>query len=196
MSWNTGRPIFHRLPGENGAYTDNFVVDALTSPWDELLLDTKDKLDNYYSDYLDPDTALDANLPWLAQLCGFTGEYSLVSYPVTAQREFIKKSFSFIWPFKGSRPVLEFVLSLVSGAKLYILGEFLADISKCDIDTLGADTNLIYFVLMPLSYLRTSPNWTLAKKLLHLYAPAYTKGILCYEHFYADFSACGEPLFD
>jgi hypothetical protein len=202
--WDTGRPILHRLPGQNEGYDHEDptsspyppVSDWLTQFWDELLIQTKEKFESFHANYLDPVTALPENLDWLAQMCGFTGAYWDASWPDATKRKLIAQSYLFIWPYKGTRAVLEFMYGEAFGlnARIYILGEFLAGVTQVPA-AVGGET-LRFYVRVPLLYLRTSPDWGLTDRLRRLYSPAYVDSSVVYERFYAGFSLAGEPVFD
>lgn len=53
---------------------DDDVSKYLTSGVDEFLMDKKDSIDNFYRDFLDPDTCDPSLLDWLAQHIGLFGE--------------------------------------------------------------------------------------------------------------------------
>ncbi len=205
MAWNTGKPIHDRLPGENEGYRKdeswsgyNPTIDPpiarwLTEPWDGLLIEVKTKTENVYATHLNPLTAQPENLDWLAQLCGFTGEYWDVSWSVAVKRQLIAQSLVDIWENKGSRVLLEWLIQLFGlQARIYLLGEFLADINKAG-DVLGGEA-LHYWLLVKLNYLRTSDEWKLLEKLNRLYSPVYCDSAVVYEQFFADFSIAGDPV--
>ncbi|MBW4677766.1 MAG: phage tail protein [Desmonostoc geniculatum HA4340-LM1] len=201
-AWELGRPIYKRLPIAEEKYQLSPddpeldpVADWLTLPIDEYLMAIKAAVDNFYADYLDPATAKAENLDWLAQLCGFTGEYWETSWTEAQKRSLISNAFTFIWESKGTRAVLEFLL-LTFGiqGKIYLLGEFLAGRNVAG-DALGGES-LEYFLLLPLAYLRTSYQWRLAVKFNRLYGLVYVKSTVCYSQFVAGFSIAGDPIFD
>jgi hypothetical protein len=200
-AWEQGRPIYKRLPIAEEKYqvADDTeldpVADWLTLPIDELLITIKLTTENFYADYLDPATAKLENLDWLAQLCGFTGEYWETSWTEAQKRALIANAFIFIWESKGTRAVLEFLLVIFGiQGRLYLLGEFLAGRNKAG-EALGGEA-LEYFLLLPLTYLRTSSQWRLATKFNRLYGPVYVSKSVCYSQFFAGFSICGDPVFD
>jgi hypothetical protein len=170
------------------------VADWLTQPLDENLIAIKSVIKNFFQNYLDPDTAEATNLDWLAQLCGYVGEYWETQWSEQSKRTLLK-NYCFVWESKGSRPCLEFLLNVFAiSSKIYLLGEFLAG-RNCAGESLGGEA-LEYFLLLPLRYLRTSEEWRLASKINRLYSPCYVKSIVCYSQFTAGFSAVGEPVFD
>ncbi|NDJ20940.1 hypothetical protein GS682_04630 [Nostoc sp. B(2019)] len=201
-AWELLRPIYKRLPIAEEKYQVsqddpelNPVADWLTLPVDEYLIVVKAAVDNFYTDYLDPTTAKAENLDWLAQLCGFTGEYWETSWTEAQKRSLIANAFTFIWESKGTRAVLEFLLDTFSiQSKVYLLGEFLAGRNVAG-DALGGES-LEYFLLLPLAYLRTSYQWRLATKFNRLYGPVYVKSTVCYSQFFCGFSCAGDPVFD
>lgn len=201
-AWEQGRPIYKRLPIAEEKYQVaagdpelDPVADWLTAPIDELLIAVKIATQSFYNDYLDPTTAKEKNLDWLAQLCGFTGEYWETSWTTAQKRTLIANAFTFIWQAKGTRAVLEFMLATFAiQGKIYLLGEFLADRNKTG-EALGGEA-LEYYLLLPLKYLRTSYEWRLASKINRLYSPIYVKSQVCYNQFYCGFSAVGDLVFD
>ncbi len=111
-SWQLNRPIYLRLPNESGAYQGNEIVDAITTPWDEQLVDIKNTLLNFNNDFINPDTARVDALDWLAQLSGFTGEYWDTNWTAAIKRELIKNSHTKIWSHKGTVMLLQYLLDL------------------------------------------------------------------------------------
>lgn len=197
--WDTNRPIYDRLPGENGGYREEeaesvTVADLLTQPWDDLLMETKGAIDHFERDYLDPATALPQHLDWLAQLCGFTGDYWDSDWAVPIKRQLIERSYSFIWENKGSRDLMEWLLATFGlNAQIYLQGEFLAGITRLP-GTVGGD-GFWYLLTVQLIYLRSSPEWKLLERLNRLYGPVYCESRVCYDQFYAGFSVAGDPVF-
>jgi hypothetical protein len=205
--WESGKPIYSRLPGENSGYTKDEEFDDydpiadppiarwLTEFWDEMLVSTKLKADGIYTTHLNPVTADAANLDWLAQLCGFTGEYWQSTWPESAKRALIANSFDFIWPNKGTKMLFEWLFETFSvNARIYELDEFLADINSAE-DLLGGSP-LNYYIVVSLLYLRDSSTWRLIELLNRTYGPVYHESRVCYDDFYADFSVTGDPVFD
>ncbi|HEY9736751.1 MAG TPA: phage tail protein [Trichocoleus sp.] len=194
--WNTGRPIHGRLPQESQQYQGNEPTDWLTQPWDGLLMDSKAAADSLYADYLNPETCRADAIDWLAQLTGFTGAYWDTSWPLVVKRILIAEAFSRIWPEKGSRALLEWLLEIFElQGQLYILGDFLAGINKAG-DPLGSDEGFEYFIRVPIAYLRTGASWKLMEKLNALFGPIYCQSRVTYDQFTAGFSVAGDPVFD
>lgn len=192
--WKTGRPIYHRLPIESGAYQGNVAVDAITKPFDQILMEYKSLLLHFEANYLNPDTALPENLDWLAQLCGYTGEYWDTAWTPVQKRKLIKNSHQFVWRNKGTRELLEWLLNDVFdlGASIFQPGSFRLDVNRIG-ETLGGDA-LIYFIVMPLKFRTTSREWKLAERLDRLYMPCFCESVVVYDQFYLDQSALGHPL--
>jgi Phage tail protein (Tail_P2_I) len=192
--WDTDRPIYHRLPAESEAYQGNPIVDAVTAPFDELLVQWRDVALHFERDFLDSQTCKPEALDWLAQLCGFTGDYWDTDWPEAAKRELIARSHQFIWPNKGTQILLEYLLSVFAiNAGIYRTGQFLAGISTAG-SALGGEL-LQYWVLMPIQYRRTGMEWGLVERFVRLYMPCFVEHAVCYEKFHAGFSAAGEPVF-
>ena len=201
MSWENNAPIYGRLPGESEAYRkgeDNAeepVAQWLTTPWDALLCETRDKVNSFYQDFLNPLTAKPEHLDWLSGLCGYTSEYSLVEYPEAIKRQLIARAFDYVWINKGTKNLLEYLIiqSFQVDAEIYLLGNFIADVSVVG-DTLGGEA-FEYYIRLPLKYLRTSKTWQLTERLNRLYGPIYCHSQVLYDRFYAGFSAAGELIF-
>lgn len=197
--WDTRRPVYHRLPqagyqaSEPGEIT---VTDALTAPVDGFLMLVGGLIDSVEADYLNPETAKAANLDWLAQLCGFTGEYWDLSWSEAIKRQLIKDAYTFVWRHKGSTTLLTYLLNLFAiRGKVHVVGAFVLSSSKLG-QPLGYKA-LEYLVLMPLDqggYLRNSYEWILVKRFIRLYMPCFARGRVVYNRFKLGFSTLGEPL--
>lgn len=195
MSWSNGRPIYGRLPEESQQYQGNDPSDWLTQPWDELLTDSRNLAQNFYTTHLNPATAAPANLDWLAQLSGYAGAYWDSQWPVSVKRTLIAEAFSRVWPGKGTRAVLEWVIDLFSlQMRLYLVGDFLAGFNAAG-DPLGTEEGFQYFLRVRLIYSRSGPEWALLERLNRLYSPVFVTSRICYDQFYAGFSVANDPVF-
>lgn len=191
--WGSGIPILGRLPGINGKYSDNDVAKYLTAYWDELLVQTKGKVDDLYRQ-LDPLTCDEEWLDFLGFISGFSEGYSLSNYPVEAKRLMISRAFDLIWPNKGSKAVLEFILdALEINHSLWAGENFLAGITELPA-TLGGN-EWRYYIRLPLIYLPNSDEFLRVELVKDLYGPVYADGGVCYDQFYAGFSRAGDPTF-
>jgi hypothetical protein len=115
-SSSMARPIYNRLPSSSGAYysdSGDTVAKWLVAGGDEELSVAKDRISNFYSDYLDPDTCYPTYLDWLAQHIGLFGVLWDLQWTVPVKRAMIKNAFGW-WDreFDGSNH------------KSKILGEF------------------------------------------------------------------------
>jgi hypothetical protein len=205
--WDTDRPIYDRLPGENEGYRkdedwdgydaeiDPPIARWLTAPWDSLSVELKGKIEALYTTHFNPETADAENLDWLAQLAGFTGEYWSSDWDESVKRQLILYGLDFIWESKGSRELLEWLIELFGlQSRVYFLGEFLAGITLLPA-TLGGN-GFSYYLLVSLAYLRTSPEWAMLERLNRLFGAVYCESRVCYDQFYAGFSLAGDPCFD
>lgn len=206
MDWKTGRPIYDRLPGaEEGYRIDESAPDYnpeecppvarwITTPWDELLVELREKLDGFPVTALDPLTADEVNLDWLAQFAGFTGRYWSASWPTEVKRVLIANAYGFIWPNKGTRRLLEFLFTIFElDAAIFVQGEFRAGINSPG-DTVGGGA-LNYWITASLDYLRTSAEWQQLQQFDALFGAAYAESAVVYDRWYAGFSAPGDPVF-
>lgn len=202
-AWEEGKPIYKRLPGDNEGYQRDQewegyepeldVAYWLTKPWDDLLIETKQKIDDFYTNYLNPATAQPEYLDWLAQLCGFSGNYWDSQWPIAVKRSLLSNSYNFIWPNKGTRELFEWLFGVfVLEASVLVIGDFLFDVTLLDAPIGGG--NLKYYIVTKLVYLRTSPEWALLEKLNELFGPVFCESRVIYEQFYFDFSVCGDLI--
>jgi len=195
-AWSEGRPIFLRLPSDAERYQGNPAVDAITAPFDSILVSYKAAIDNFERDFLNADTARSDALDWLGQLCGFTGKFWQADWTDAQKRLLIKNSHSFIWANKGTERLLIWLLSVFAiDATVLSTGDFLADINAADDDSVGGD-QLQYYLLMPITYQTTDKAWLLATRLNDLYMPVFCDSAIVYASFMADLSSADDPTFD
>lgn len=195
-AWEQGRPIYLRLPREAGQYQGNETCEWVTRWVDAILMEIKAAIENFEVDFVDPTTARSAALDWLGQYHGFSEEYAEPTADDAIKRKLIADAQSFIWANKGRPELMEYLLETFGiNGRLYLVGSFLADIHRADLDLVGGEP-LYYFILLPLNngYLRTSPEWKLVEKLDRLYMPCYVRSRVCYEELYADFSVADDPV--
>lgn len=195
-AWESGRPIYNRLPIESGQYQGNVAVDAMTGWIDALLVAVKVSVINFERDFTDPVTARVDALDWLAQYHGFTGEYWEPQWSTAIKRQLITDGQTYIFPSRGLTELLEYFFDLFGiDGRLYLVGSFLAGINVAG-DPCGGDP-LYYYILLPLvnGYMRTSYEWNLVVKLNRLYMPCAVRSLVCYQQFYAGFSVAGDPVF-
>lgn len=192
------RPIYTSLPGVFGQYfSDNEPSNYLTSYWDSLYCNTKHSIDDLKT-HLNPLTCDAKYLPLLGVLAGFSENYAILNcFDIQCQRNIINKSHSFIWPNKGSKAVLDYLLDCLGiSYTLYSVDNFLADINVAGDAIGGTGEELINFYLVSDTITRNSSEWNKLKLIIDLFTPIYASHTLTYEHFKAGISACGEPVFD
>lgn len=207
MSWESGRPIYDRLPGASELYkkdntdSDNYnptkdVAAWLVAFWDDLLIEQRSNVDNLYRDVFNPDTAKPENLDWLAQLAGYTGEYWSSQWTDTQKRQLIKRAYDYVWINKGTKALLEWLIELFElDAVVYSPGQFILGETPLG-SPLGGEPfkYLINVDFRGAGYLRTSPQWKLLEKLNELYGTAYSESRVQYTKFILGFSALGDSL--
>ncbi|MBD2452240.1 hypothetical protein H6G76_35105 [Nostoc sp. FACHB-152] len=176
QAWQTGRPIFSRLPE---VYQENPVADWLTEYWDELLTQNKAKIDDLPRN-LDPTTCDENWLDFLAPLCGFTGEYWDKSWKTSSKRLLLANSYTLIWKNKGSREVLSFVLNALGiEHEIWTGSSFILGVSQVSIDKLGSGA-WQYKVLLPSRYAQEGYEFKLARKINRLFGPLWCKSEVRY----------------
>jgi phage tail P2-like protein len=205
-SWQLNRPIYLRLPNESGAYQGNEIVDAITTPWDEQLVDIKNTLLNFNNDFINPDTARVDALDWLAQLSGFTGEYWDTNWTAAIKRELIKNSHTKIWSHKGTVMLLQYLLDLF-GLDAVVYAENVWFIGITAIGSPVGGRTLYYAIKLFIPgaenrqfYTRNSKEWKFIERLNRLYMPCWCGSIptngnfIHYEKFIIGVSAVGDPI--
>lgn len=172
QAWSTGRPIFSRLPdcykNENSS-----VADWLTSFFDDLLISTKDKVDDIPRQ-LDP-SLCDSNwLDFLAPLCGFYGQYWDKYWNDNHKRNLLINSYKKIWSNKGSKSCLSTVLTCFEIPHAILSkGDFVLGSSKLSLDELGK-TPWEYTIYLN-SFYTSTPTADLVRKLNKLFGPCWCK---------------------
>lgn len=190
MPWHDSRPVFSRLP-ERG-YRDNPIADALTSWVDEKLTAKADQLQSFYLQ-LDPSTASDEYLDYLAFLVGLSGSYWDTEWTPQVKRSLIAASHNYLWANRGTLGVIEFVLK-THGISYDIWQDGSSVLPFKLPKTFGAN-RLRFFVRLPLRYARTSSEWREAERVLKCYAPAVVQCKVYYQGFRMSFSRLGDAMF-
>ena len=197
QAWSSGRPIYSRLPGVNGGYQsdegDN-PADWFTQYFDDLLVEVKAKVDDLPRQ-LDPQTCDPEWLDFLAPLCGFSDEYWDAGFPIAVKRSLLSSAYTVLWPNKGSEMVLTWLLALFGIAHQLWLGDsFTLGVSTLP-GTIGSP-EWQFYILLPLQYLRESPEFARAQQIRRLYSPAFCDSLVAYDNFYCGFSVLGDPIFE
>lgn len=169
-AWRDGRPVFNRLPGVNGGYSDNEVADWLTRYWDELLTTLSLGVDDVPRQ-IDPLTCDVFWLDFLAIPTGWVGLYWDTTWPESAKRLLLAASLDFIWPRKGTREVLSFVLNALAIEHVIQEGEsFLIGRNEVG-DALG-EVAWDYTIVLPTRYQNT-PVEREARRIDSLFGPLW-----------------------
>lgn len=201
-AWDEGRPIFKRLP--QYGWQDNEVADWITEAYDQILIELKTAIENFPRDYIDPDTALSANLDWLAQLMGYTGEYWDSSWDDTIKRQLIKDAQQIVWRYKGSYFLLAYLLEIfeLQHVQIKLQGQWTIGVSKVG-DAIGGPLMVYSLVIGNDSnpgYIRASQAWRLIERLNRLYMPCWCSPItlngnfLHYHRWRVGMSMVGDPI--
>ena len=172
-AWISDRPIFNRLPGVNGAYSENAIADYLTGYWDELLVSTRETVEEIEERQLDPLLCDPQWLDFLAPLLGWDAKYWDKNYPIAGKRQLLNNSYQglSIWENKGTRDVLSFVLTQVGVMNRVIIpGDFLINISHVG-DLIGT-REWEYTIILPVGYAGQDKE-KLTRKIRSLFAPAW-----------------------
>lgn len=204
--WATGRPIYHRLPVDCQQYqrepvdeNDIIPADVLTDWFDVFLMASKLSVDNLFVDYLQPNTAKSSALDWLAQICGFTGEFWDATWDDTIKRQLIADSYRFIWPNRGNSDVLVYLIQLFQLPtyplfNIYIVPYWLANITNTP--NIAGRVPDQFFIRLLNTTIRDDWFWHQAKDFVKLYSPAWVNGVVCFDYWYAGSSAANDGVFD
>ncbi|UKO99354.1 phage tail protein [Nostoc sp. UHCC 0870] len=177
-AWASNRPIYSRLPE---IYKENKVADCLTIHFDELLTETKAKVDDIPRQ-LNPQTCDPIWLDFLAPLCGFTGEYWDRGWTTLAKRRLLTYSYQYIWSNKGSQDTLSLVLNCFSIRHVILSeGDFILGTSQVG-DILGS-TPWEYTIYLPTAYIGNY-KVKLTEKLNRLFGPCWCKSQIKFEDKY------------
>jgi Phage tail protein (Tail_P2_I) len=145
------RPLFSRLPGVQGQYSRNSVVDSITKFWDEFLVFQKSQVDLLFTQNLNPLTCDSEYLDYLAYMSGFNDRYWERSYPDSAKRKLIDGAFKVIWRRFGTFQSLGYVIDCfdiknrIQKTGDYTVGESLVG------DVIG-DLGFNYTIFLPTIY--------------------------------------------
>ena len=188
-AWADRRPVYERLP-EYG-YQDNPVADWLTQWVDSYLTGTAQTLQAFYNE-LDPDTAQDSSLDYLASLVGLFGVYYDTQWSSAVKRDFIA-SVGTLFSTRGTRSCIEQVLSIHGYQySIWLSGALTLPVKLPG--TFGSN-NLSFFLRLPIQYQYRGKEWREAERTLRNYAPAVVQSSVTYDRYYLGFSRLGQPLF-
>lgn len=187
------RPLFARLPGFYGGFTENADADLVTKPVDDLLVELKAKLDDL-DRQLDPMRCDAEWLPVLAAMAGFTGQYFNPKWPEVVRRSLVRDGFTKIWPNKGSRGVLDLVLGYFGyDYKIWAGSPLLAGTMVAG-DVVGLEP-WTFYLQVGTRYLRDSVEFRTMDEIRRLFSPVYCKSRVVYKRFSAGLSVAGDPVF-
>lgn len=186
--WSNGTPIYDRLPGINGGYK-NDVSQWLTIYFDENIINLNALMDNF-NEQLDPETCDAKYLDYLAGLFGWSGEYWSTTYPEQTKRALLANSFSLIWPQKGSKNVLAFVITAFGIPNVIQEGDsFIIGVDEVG-DELG-EIAWTYRIILPSQYFK-SPEEALVRKLNALFGPIWcASDIIFDDNYFGTFDIIG-----
>lgn len=189
------RPIYARLPKINQRYqaeNPENPTNWITRWFDELLVQTKTTLDDLPRQL----NALTCDEEWIdfvAYLGGFTGEYWDKSWPLGSKR-LIASEANWIWSNKGTRQVLEYLFAALNLDVTIWAGEqFYPDVTP--LPAFLGEPTYQYWAIVPITYLRTSPEYRLADRINRLFGAVVSDSRVVYDGFYPGLSYPGDPVF-
>lgn len=200
-AWDDGRPIFKRLP--QYGWQDNEVADQITAAYDAVLMELKDAIANFPTNYMDPDLCRADALDWLAQLSGYTGEYWDTKWDEALKRQLIKDAQPVTWRYKGSLHLLNYLIDLFQlQVQVRVQGAWTVGLTAIG-SAIGGPL-LIYSLIVgddssPV-YIRDSEEWRLIERLNRLYMPCWNSpatlngNFVHYHRFRVGLSLVGDPI--
>lgn len=203
MSWKSLRPIFNRLPSayrddNDGANASNY----LTAFWDELAVEIRTKVSGFYDTYLDPASAPEDWLDWIAQLCGYTEEFWSPAWDARIKRQLIADSYKRIWVERGTQAGIDYwfdtfeldTYNPVDPSKtVYLIDYFKAGETSAPY-TVGGEAYRWYLRLNE-SEKRGNPTWKQAAQIAGINSPVWSETSLGFRYFLAGRSAVGDAIF-
>lgn len=203
-AWQSLRPLFNRLPFVyRDVETPVNPSDVITDYWDELLVGLKSDIQNFYSRFLNPDSAPSEWLDWIAQLCGFSEDYWSPVWSEAIKRQLIKDSFTRVWLERGTKTGVDYWFDLFeipsfnpgnSSETTWVQTFFRVGETTLP-GTLGVN-DFNWFIRLEDSIVRGGETWRLSERIKNLHTPVWTQAILGYKYFYLGRSALGEGVFD
>ncbi|ALF55611.1 hypothetical protein ACX27_26660 [Nostoc piscinale CENA21] len=176
QSWETGRPIFSRLPD---VYQENSVADWLTVYFDEFLVGTKAlvyDLPNQFNPYTCDTRWLD----YIAPLYGFSTLYWDRGWPETSKRQLLAGAYTTVWPNRGTRVALSYILSsLLIEHTIWEGSTFILGSSQLGIGTLGSGA-WKYKILLPRRYAFGGYEFRLTQKIDRLFGNLWCESEVIY----------------
>jgi hypothetical protein len=187
--WDTGRPIFHRLPVEG--YQNNEVADWLTQWVDIKLMEKKAQLEGL------PDKLTVAGCPvewldYLAFLVGLSGDYWDTKWTPAVKRSYLT-NFKYLWDNRGTFASLQRAFEIHEYPfKIWKRGSIRLPFR---IPKPFGREDLRFFVRLPVSYTRSGTDFKTVEKLTRNFTSVVARGRVVYNRFYLGRSVLGEPFF-
>lgn len=180
-AWASGRPIFSRLPGRNGAYSANPVADWLTGFFDDLLIQSKAKVDDIGDRQLNPLTCDADWLDFLAPLMGWDKKYWNPKWTEASKKTLLSNTWTGqnIWETKGTLNTLSFVLTAIGiRNEVTVDGDFIIGTNEVG-DPIGTDP-WSYTIYLPPEY-EGRDEYRETLKIDSLFGPAWCEKTIVYD---------------
>lgn len=159
MTWESGRPIYNRLPADSGNWQGNSTVDILTGFWDDLLMGHYQNLTNP-GDWLgDPEGMADYYLDWVGTcLCGY-GDAWNPQWDPEVKRRVIKAWVPFFTGRGSVNSCRAMIEAICPDAKLVTYDQPRVGFSLVSASWLGQDDPTLYHINVPNWIKRNSQVW-------------------------------------
>lgn len=177
-AWQSGEPIYSRLPGYNGDYNRNETVKHLVKYWDDFLVFQKSQGDLLFEKNLNAETCDSEYLDFLGYFSFYNGRFWDRSWTDSAKRKLITGS-NIVWNYFGTFESLGYVLNAFDiRHKLQNVGDFLVDISTVG-EPLG-DITWSYRIYLPPEYQGTEIEEKV-KDLNYLFGVGYCESEIVFD---------------
>lgn len=159
MTWETGRPIYDRLPNDSGAWRGNETVDILTGFWDDLLMGHYQNLNNP-TDWLG--TPMETNgyfLDWVGiGMCGY-GQLWNRGWDDDVKRRVIDAWVRYSTGRGSISSCRAIIQAICPEAQLVTYDQPRCEFARVGASWLGQDDPTLYHINVPNSLPRNSPVW-------------------------------------
>lgn len=187
--WN--KPLLNHLPIKG--YQDNPDMRSLTSWVDAKYRDKVKQLEDFYLQ-LNPDTADDDMLDYLAYLVGLSGYYWDATWSAKVKRRMIALAYPVLWAKRGTLDCIRAALDVHE--LVYDIWVDGVNILPFYLPVTLSNPKLRFYIRLDSAYTRNGREWREAERVLNNYCPAVIKSAVTYKAFILGASVVGDPVFN
>jgi hypothetical protein len=191
MSWETGRPIYHRLPLDSGSWQGNQIVDWVTDYWDGLLTQTKSAIDQ-------PDDWLGGYEQLSPYFIDWVG-YGLCGYSIWSPdwddriKRLLIRDWLKIVPNRGTLESCQLLIDHLCDGVVSVYDYPRADLDRADAAWCANDIPQIYHIGVPKEMMRNSPMWQDLERIKQQWFPSGAReSRVQYQIAMADYAVAGD----